>query len=79
MRGGLRVRLELPMPEETGAVLLPPSAIEERYEENWITRANGERVRVVVLGNHSGPDGGLLRVAGEGVRPGDEFVLKGGE
>lgn len=79
LRGGLRVRLELPMPEETGAVLLPPSAIEERYEENWVTRANGERVRVVVLGNHGGPDGALLRVAGEGVRPGDEFALKGGE
>lgn len=74
MRGGLRVRLELPMPEETGAVLLPRAAIEERYEENWVTRANGERIRVVVLGNHGGPDGSLLRVAGDGIKPGDAFT-----
>lgn len=75
LRGGLRVRLELPMPAQPGTVLLPAGAVVERYEENWVTREGGERVRVVVLGE----DGGLLRVSGQGLRPGDAFLVDGKE
>ncbi|BBD09816.1 efflux RND transporter periplasmic adaptor subunit [Desulfovibrio ferrophilus] len=79
LRGGLRTILTLEMPEATGAVLLPKAAIEERYEDHWVTRDNGERIRVVLLGNHSGPDGSLLRVTGDGLQPGDKFRLMGKE
>ncbi|MBU1003988.1 MAG: efflux RND transporter periplasmic adaptor subunit [Proteobacteria bacterium] len=79
MRGGLRAILSLEMPEATGAVLLPRTAIDERYEDHWVTRASGERIRVMILGNHGGPDGSLLRISGEGIRPGDRFLLPGKE
>lgn len=75
MRGGLRTQLTLGMPEAGGSVLLPQAAIENRYEDHWVTRVDGERVRVMLLGNHGGPDGSLVRVHGEGLRPGDMFRL----
>lgn len=75
-RGGLRAELTLMIPDPSGAVLVPASAVLERYEEFWLTRANGERIRVVFLGN--GPQG-TSRVRGEEVRPGDKFKVKAEE
>jgi hypothetical protein len=72
-RGGLRAELTLMIPDPSGAVLVPASAVLERYEEFWLTRANGERIRVVFLGN--GPQD-TSRVRGEEVRPGDKFKVK---
>lgn len=74
-RGGLRATLVLQLPEGSGAVMLPPQAVEESYEEYWVTREDGERIRVVRLGNHSGRDGTLLRVASPQIKPGDRFRL----
>lgn len=76
-RGGLRTELRIEMPEASGTVLLPPQAVTERYEVNWLTRADGAQVRVVVLGNHSGKDGTLLRITSPEIRPGDEFRIHG--
>ncbi|MEA3292305.1 MAG: efflux RND transporter periplasmic adaptor subunit [Pseudomonadota bacterium] len=72
-RGGLRAQLRLKLPERTGAVLLPAAAVEESYEEHWVTRENGERLRVVRLGN-SGEEG-LLRVVSTRIKAGDRFLL----
>jgi multidrug efflux pump subunit AcrA (membrane-fusion protein) len=76
-RGGLRAQLVLKLPEATGAVMLPEKAVEESYEEFWVTREDGERLRVVRLGNHSGPDGTWIRLTGPGIAPGDRFQLTG--
>ncbi|MBW1896027.1 MAG: HlyD family secretion protein [Deltaproteobacteria bacterium] len=73
MRGGLRAELSLYLPDPSGAVLVPSSAVQERYEEFSLTRPNGEQVRVVVLGN--GPQS-TVRVRSPHVKPGDKFKLK---
>jgi RND family efflux transporter MFP subunit len=72
-RGGLRAELTLTIPDPSGAVLVPASAVVERYEEFWLTRVDDEKVRVVFLGN--GPEG-TTRVRAPEVRPGDKFKVK---
>ena len=74
-RGGLRVGLSLALPERTGAVLLPATAVEERYEEYWLTREDGTRVQVMRLGDAGDQGSGLLRLASPQVRAGDRFRL----
>lgn len=79
-RGGLRVSLTLWLPERTGAVMLPAAAVEQSYEEYWVTREDGQRLQVVKLGNHAGADGTWLRIASPVISPGDRFRLNtGGE
>ncbi|WP_296809085.1 efflux RND transporter periplasmic adaptor subunit [Thiocapsa sp.] len=76
-RGGLRVRLRLRLPEATGAVSLPPSALASSYEESWVLRENGERVSALPLG----PDAlnpKLIRVTAPGLKPGDRVRVDGG-
>jgi len=72
-RGGLRASLDLHLPTASGAVLLPAQAVEESYEEYWVTREDGKRIRVVRLGTLSGPDGALVQVASPLIKPGDRF------
>ncbi|MCB2192525.1 MAG: efflux RND transporter periplasmic adaptor subunit [Deltaproteobacteria bacterium] len=71
-RGGLRVELTLTAPDPSGAVLLPQSAVTERYQENWVTRADGKSIRVVVLG--PGP-AGTVRVTSPQIKPGQKFMI----
>lgn len=73
MRGGLRVELNLELPDPSGTVLVPSSALVERYEEFWLTRENGDQVRVVFLGNGSQ---GAARVRSPEVKPGQRFKVK---
>ena len=72
-RGGLRAELTLEMPDPSGAVLIPAAAVAERYEEFWLTRVNGEKIRVLFLGD--GPDN-TYRVRAATLNPGDKFRLK---
>lgn len=72
-RGGLRAELTLGIPDPSGAVLIPAAAVAERYEEFWLTRANGERVRVLFLGD--GPDS-TYRVRASELKSGDKFRVK---
>ena len=76
-RGGLRARLALRLPEDSNAVLLPDEAIGHSYEEHWVIRENGERVRVVYLGPVDGSDRQMTRISGPQIRPGDRFRLIG--
>ncbi|RJX35057.1 MAG: HlyD family efflux transporter periplasmic adaptor subunit [Desulfarculus sp.] len=73
-RGGLRAEFKLSAPDPSGAVLLPAAAVQERYQEHWLTRENGQQVRVVLLG--SGPEG-ALRVSSPQVKPGQRFLAPG--
>jgi RND family efflux transporter MFP subunit len=72
-RGGLRTELILEIPDPSGAVLVPSSIVAERYEEFWLTRANGDRIRVLFLGD--GPNN-TYRVRSPELRAGDRFKAK---
>ena len=74
-RGGLRVQLALALPERTGAVMLPEAAVDESYEEFWVTREGGERVRVMILGRTRGVSGPRVRISAPDIAPGDRFIL----
>lgn len=76
MRGGLRVQLALAIPEKTGAVTLPPEAVNTSYEEYWLIRENGERVPVVKLGEDHNSEAVRVRVASPQIRPGDRFRIE---
>ncbi|WP_285907520.1 efflux RND transporter periplasmic adaptor subunit [Pseudodesulfovibrio pelocollis] len=71
-RGGLRVELSLDLLDPGGAVLVPASALIKAYEEHFLMTPDGERVHVVLLGS---AEGGMRRVSGQDVRPGDTFLL----
>ena len=73
MRGGLRAELDLELPDPSGAVLVPTRAVLERYEEHWLTRENGEQVRVVLLGN--GVEN-TSRVRSPEIQPGQRFKVE---
>ena len=73
MRGGVRLELTLDLPDPAGAVLVPRAAVSERYQESWLTRADGGQLRVVVLG--TGP-GDTLRVTAPGLEPGRQFRVQ---
>ncbi|MDY6953632.1 MAG: efflux RND transporter periplasmic adaptor subunit [Thermodesulfobacteriota bacterium] len=72
MRGGLRAVLTLKVPDGSGTVLVPTSALSERYEALWLTRESGEQVRVVLL-DHGAQN--TSRVRSEEVKPGDRFKV----
>jgi hypothetical protein len=74
-RGGLRAQLGLHLPERTGAVMLPTAAVERSYEELWVTREDGKRLRVMLLGSGAGSDGDRLRVASPDIESGQRFRL----
>jgi RND family efflux transporter MFP subunit len=73
-RGGLRVRLRLRLPEATGALSLPATAIASSYEESWVIREDGARLPVLRLGPDA-RDPDLVRVTGPALRPGDRVRL----
>lgn len=75
-RGGLRVEIPIRLKDPMHAFLLPAAAVEERYEENWLTRENGETFRVIVLGPElPATENGdrRLRVVSEKINEGDRF------
>lgn len=74
-RGGLRAQLTLRLPERAGSVMLPAAAVDRSYEELWVTREDGERLRVMLLGSSKGADGERLRVASPDIEPGQRFRL----
>ncbi len=72
-RGGLRVELALEIPLNSGAVMVPESALQQRYEQYWLKRPGGEEVRVVYLGHKQSPQGGIAHVVSPEVKAGDSF------
>jgi len=73
MRAGLRAELAMRMPDTSGAVFIAKTALEKRYESYWLTRPDGERVNVVLLGD--GPDG-TYRVRSPEIKAGERFLSK---
>ncbi|MCF6186503.1 MAG: efflux RND transporter periplasmic adaptor subunit [Desulfobulbaceae bacterium] len=78
-RGGLRVEIQVPLKDPMHAFLLPAEAVEERYEENWLTRENGQTFRVIVLGPELSPaadTGKRLRIVSKEIKEGDRFQCR---
>ncbi len=73
-RGGLRAELTLHLPDPSGAVWLPTFAVSQRYQEFWLQRPDGSKVRVMVLG--PGPEPNTLRLTSPEVSPGQRFRLQ---
>ena len=73
MRGGFRCRLTISLPDRSGAVLAPKTALEQRYEDFWLVRKSGRKVRVLILGD--GPDQETVRITSPDIRPGEKFYL----
>lgn len=71
-RGGLRVELRLPLPDRSGAMLVPASGVSKRYEQYWLTKPDGSRLDVVLLGEE--PDG-RLRVQAPGLDTTQHYLL----
>ncbi len=75
-RGGIRADLSIQIPNQANAVLLPESAVIERYEQYWLERPNGEQISVVYLGRikREGQQS-FIRLSGTAIKPGDQFIV----
>ena len=76
-QGGVRVEIPIRVPDPMQGFLVPARAVDERYEEHWLTRENGEQIRVIVLGSAAGPDDNRkwLRITSPDIKSGDVFTL----
>ena len=76
-RGGIRADLVLDLPAASGALIVPETAIEQRYEQYWLERPDGERIPVVYLGPASSVEPGQpkVRVAHPSISSGQKFVI----
>ncbi len=73
MRGGLRAVLTVVLPDGGGSVWVAADCLVERYEDFWLVRDDGRKIRVTYLGK--GPDG-FVRIRSPRVRPGDRFLKR---
>ncbi len=55
--GGMRVELDVRLPDRAGTMLVPPQSLIKRYEQYWLTKPDNTRQSVVLLGAE--PDGRL--------------------
>ena len=76
-QGGVQVEVGVQVSDPMRSLLIPASAVMERYEENRLIRASGQEVRVIVLGKAVGPDnsGDWLRITAPEIKAGDTFFL----
>ncbi|MCK4839943.1 MAG: efflux RND transporter periplasmic adaptor subunit, partial [Desulfobulbaceae bacterium] len=65
-RGGIRAELTTELPDPAGALLVPVTAVSNRYDSHWLTRTNGQKVPVIVLGRGLPPD--TLRVSAAAIK-----------
>jgi len=71
-RGGIRAELSLNMTDKLNTYLISRKALDERFEEAWLTRKNGEKIRVMQLGNLNK---GLAKISSSKIKIGDQFQL----
>lgn len=72
-RGGIRTELTLNVPDRLNTYLIPKSALDERFEEVWLTRKNGKRVRVILLGYLNNDS---AKISSSNIKIGDQFKLQ---
>lgn len=71
-RGGRRVELNLDIPSYDSGFAIPAQALEERFEEYWVQRKDGKRIRVELLNNHHD---GTIRIVSPEIKLGDQLLL----
>lgn len=78
LRGGLQADLLLNLPNSRKSVILPKSAIDERYEQYWVERPNGQRLSVVYLGVVKSNESNLpmVRISHPDIQAGQQFILQ---
>lgn len=78
LRGGIRADLLLHLPNAGQSVILPKTAVDERYEQHWVERPTGERVSVVYLGSAKSDDANkpMVRISHPDIQVGQQFILQ---
>jgi len=71
-RGGIRVDLTLKLPDPDDHFLIAEKALDRRFEEVWLERKDGTRLRVDVL---TGTGNEQVRIQSSQIKAGDEFKL----
>lgn len=71
-RGGIRVELSLDIADKLNTYLISRKAVDERFEEAWLIRANGQKIRVMLLENLSDT---IAKVSSSEIKMGDKFKL----
>jgi RND family efflux transporter MFP subunit len=69
-RGGIRTELSLNVSDKLNSFLIPKGALDARFEEVWLTRKNGERIRVMLQGY---ADKNTAKISSTEIKSGDQF------
>lgn len=69
-RGGIRVDLNLNLPDPDDYFFISEKALDRRFEEVWLERTDGTRLRIEVL---SGNASGQARIRSSQIKAGDQF------
>ncbi len=69
-RGGIRTELSLNVSDKLNNFLIPKDALDIRFEEVWLTRKNGERIRVMLQGYL---DKNTAKISSAEIKTGDQF------
>lgn len=72
-RGGIRAELTLEVSDKLNTFLIPKKALDERFEEVWLTRKNGKRIRVMLLGYFNDD---IAKISSANIITGDQFKLQ---
>jgi RND family efflux transporter MFP subunit len=71
-RGGQRVELTLDMAGKTNSFRISQQALDERFEEIWVERIDGKKIRVSLLGYFSD---NVATITSTEIKPGDQFKI----
>jgi RND family efflux transporter MFP subunit len=73
LRGGMRVGLMLKIPDpKSTSFTISKQALEERFEEYWLQRKDGKKIRVKLLSDHSN---GKVSISSREIKLGDQFKI----
>jgi len=73
LRGGMRVGLMLKIPDpKSTSFTISKQALEERFEEYWLYRKDGKKMRVKLLSDHSN---GKVSISSHEIKLGDQFKI----
>ncbi len=72
-RSGIRAELSLDIPDQMQTYLIPKKALDERFEEVWLTRKNGKRIRVMLQGYLNDE---IAKISAQNIKIGDQFQLQ---
>ena len=72
-RGGIRAELNINIADSHDSYLISKKALDERFEEAWLTRKNGEKIRVMVQGYLNND---IVKISSPKIKIGDQFKLQ---